>query len=202
MEANIPWFAVDSIAVTGAQHPLPKHPKKLLPKFDLGNDVTPEDYIKQFMLSLRLMDVQHEDMVCRLFLYTFIDRASTRFFNLTVGSITSWQQLKTTFLTQFGDDKTSGILFLDISRIKFDKKDKVKEFNQIFINLLNRIPDNPTESVQVEFYTTALPLTIAMFVKAREKRTLAENFVEYVKLEKDLASISSHQGNKEIKPSS
>ena len=54
---------MDVIAVPGIQHPLPKHPEKLLPKFDLDNDVTPEDHIKQFMLSLRLMDVQHKDVV-------------------------------------------------------------------------------------------------------------------------------------------
>jgi hypothetical protein len=41
-----------------------------------------------------------------------------------------------------------------------------------------------------------------MFVKAREKRTLAEKFVEAIKVEKDLESISSHQGNEENKPSS
>ena len=41
-----------------------------------------------------------------------------------------------------------------------------------------------------------------MFAKAREKRTLAENFVEDFKMENDLAYISSHQGNEENKPSS
>lgn len=72
MEANRPCPGVDFIVVLGAQHPLPKHPKKILPKFDLDNDVTPEDQIKQFMLSLKLMDVHHKDVVCRLFSYTFI----------------------------------------------------------------------------------------------------------------------------------
>ena len=41
-----------------------------------------------------------------------------------------------------------------------------------------------------------------MFVKAREKRTLVEKILESIKVEKDLASISSHQGNEENKPSS
>lgn len=41
-----------------------------------------------------------------------------------------------------------------------------------------------------------------MFVKSREKRTLEENFLEAIKVEKYLASISSHQGNEESKPSS
>ena len=118
------------------------------------------------MLSIILLDVQHEDVVCILFPYTFVGQASTWFFSLTAGSIASWQQFETTFLSQFGDDRTSTVLVLEISRMRFDKKDKVKDFNQIFINLLNCIPEKPAESIQVEFYTTALPPTIAMFVKA------------------------------------
>ena len=41
-----------------------------------------------------------------------------------------------------------------------------------------------------------------MFVKARQKRTLAENFIEALQVEKDIASIASSQGNEENKPSS
>ena len=112
MAANRPWLAADVIAIPGAQHPLPKHPKKILPKFDPNNDVTPEDHIKQFMLSLRLLDVQHEYLVFRLFSYTFVGQASTWFFSLAAGCIASWQQFETTFLNQFGDDRTSGVLVL------------------------------------------------------------------------------------------
>ena len=74
------------------------------------------------------------------------------------------------------------MLVIELSRIRFDKKDKVKYFNQRFINILNRIPKKPAKSIQVEFYTAALPPAIAMFVKAREKRTLAENFQEAIKV--------------------
>ena len=40
-------------------------------------------------------------------------------------------------MTQFGDDKTFGILFLELSQIKINKKEKIKDFNQRFITLLN-----------------------------------------------------------------
>ena len=50
-------------------------------------------------------------------------------------------------MTQFGDDKTFGLLFLELSRLKFNKKEKVKYFNQRFITLLNQNLDKPTESV-------------------------------------------------------
>ena len=46
MVANRPWLAMDVIVVPNIQHLLPKHLEKLLPKFDLDNDVTPEDHIK------------------------------------------------------------------------------------------------------------------------------------------------------------
>ena len=114
MATNRPWLATDSIAVPSAQHPFPKHLEKLLPKFDPDNDVTPEDHIKQFRFSLRLMDVQHEYVVCKLFPYTFIGMTSTWFFCLATGFIGSWKQFETTFLSQFVDDITYGVLFLEI----------------------------------------------------------------------------------------
>lgn len=80
--------------------------------------------------------------------------------------------------------------------------EKAKDFNQIFINLLNQIPDKPAKAVQVEFYIVVLPPLDIMLVKGKENRTLAEKFLEAIKVERDLASISSHQGNEESKPSS
>ena len=144
MATNIPWLAADVVAVPGAQNPLTKHPEKLLPKFDPDNGVTPQDHIKQFMLSLILLDIEHEDVVCRLFPYTFVGQASTRFFSLAIGSIASWQQFETSFLNQFRDERTSRMLVLELSRMRCDKKDKIKDFNQRFINLLNHIPKKPT----------------------------------------------------------
>ena len=73
-------------------------------------------------------------------------------------------------MTQFDNDKILGILFLDNSRIKINNKEKVKDFNQIFITLLNIILDKPTEVVQIEFYTAAVLPPIAMFVKRKEKK--------------------------------
>ena len=69
-------------------------------------------------------------------------------------------------------------MVLELSRMRCDKKDRIKYFNQRFINHLNRIPEKPAKSIQVEFYNVALPPSVAMFVKARQKRTLPENFIE------------------------
>ena len=66
-----PWLDQDVVAILGAQHPLPNHLEKWLPKFDPDSKQIAEDHIKNFMLSIRLCNVEHEDVICRLFPYTF-----------------------------------------------------------------------------------------------------------------------------------
>jgi hypothetical protein len=98
---NQPWLARDALALLGPVHNLPHHPKKLLPKFDPETSALPEDHIKKFILAIRLMNAQHEDVACRLFPYTFENLASTWYFNLLIGSITSWMKFHKYFLDKF-----------------------------------------------------------------------------------------------------
>jgi hypothetical protein len=49
-----PWLDQDVMEIPGPQHPLPKHPEKWLPKFDLDSKQSAEDHIKKFMLVVRL----------------------------------------------------------------------------------------------------------------------------------------------------
>jgi hypothetical protein len=59
-------------------------------------------------------------------------------------------------------------------------KEKVKYFNQWFTTILNKfqLEAKPTQELQIEVYTNALPTSISMFVKRVAKHTLAENFEE------------------------
>ena len=71
-----PWLLRDALAIPGRQHHLQKHPKKLLPRFNLDSKESAEDHIHKFLLANRLMSMQAEDIVCRLFPYTFEGKAS------------------------------------------------------------------------------------------------------------------------------
>jgi hypothetical protein len=55
-------------------------------------------------------------------------------------------------------------------------KEKIKYFNHRFMTFINRIPEDscPPINVLLEFYTTALPFSIAIFVKREAKNTLDE----------------------------
>ena len=124
------------------------------------------------------MSVHIEDVVCRLFPYTFEGKAFPWCFSLPEGSITSWNQFHIVVLEKFGEDKTPAVLVLELSLIRMDGKEKIKDFNHHFLTLKNKIPveSRPPKGVVVEFYTSSLPQMIAMFVKKTRKVTLQDNF--------------------------
>ena len=120
----IPWLNQDAMDVPGPQHPLPKHPKKWLPKFDPDSKQFAEDHIKKFMLTIRLRSVEHEDVVCRLFPYTFEGNASTWYFSQQLQTIVSWDKFETCFLEKFRDDKSLEVLLIELSSLKMNPKEK------------------------------------------------------------------------------
>jgi hypothetical protein len=104
--------------IPGLMHELPKHPKQVLPKFDLDKECSPEDHIKNFYLEIRLLNVQHEDVVCRIFIYTFKNKASTWYYNFLVGSTNIWDNFEKSFLGKFRDDKTPATLLTKLIALK------------------------------------------------------------------------------------
>jgi hypothetical protein len=192
-----PWLDQDAIAVPGPQHPLPKHPEKWLTKFDPDSKRTTEDHIMKFMLDIRLRNVEHEDVVCRLFPYTFEGNASTWYFSQQPRTITSWEKFESIFLEKFGDGKPPEVLVMDLSNLKMNAKEKVKDFNQRFLTLKNRIPTDsmPAESLVIAYYTKALHQSIAIWVKRSKKATLVEAFEEATQIEKDILSLKDSSSN-------
>jgi hypothetical protein len=175
-----PWLDQDDVVVPRAQHPLPKHSEKWLPKFDPDSKQIAEDHIKKFMLAIRLWNVEHEDIVCRLFPYTFKGNASTWYFAQQPHTIVSWENFESCFLEKFGDGKPSEVLVMNLSSLKMNPKEKVKEFNQRFLTLKNRIPADsmPAESLIIAYNTKSLHQSIAIWVKRSKKSTLLEAFEE------------------------
>jgi hypothetical protein len=189
-----PWLDQDVMAVPGPQHPLPKHPEKWLPKFDLDSKQSVEDHIKKFMLDVRLQSVEHRHVVCRLFPYTFEGNASTCYFAQQPQTIVSWDKFETCFLEKFRDDKYLEVLVMELSSLKMKPKEKVKDFNQRFPSLKNKISVDsmPTENLTVAYYTKALHNNIAIWVKRCKNNTLLESFEEAVLIEKDIMSLKDN----------
>jgi hypothetical protein len=86
---NKPWLERDSLEIPSRVHNLLRNPEKPLPKFELETYGLLEGHIKKLILVIRLMNVQHEDVVCMIFSYTFENSSSTWYFNLPVNSVIS-----------------------------------------------------------------------------------------------------------------
>lgn len=163
---NKTWMAQDTLTIPRDAHPLPRHPEKILPKFEPEKKELVEDHIHKFMLALGLKNVDHEN-IFRIFPFTFEGKATTWYFSLNHGSIHNWTFFEVAFLGKFGVDKTLAKLVLELSRIKMDSNKKVKDFNQCFLSFRNRILENsrPTNDVTTKLYMSTLPPSMAMFVK-------------------------------------
>jgi hypothetical protein len=107
------------------------------------------------------------------------------YFNLPVGSITSWTKFQKDFLDKFAEETTSGDLMDEFLIATMSSKQRFKEFTQIFTTILNKFyPEaKPTQELQIEVYANALPTSISMFVKMVSKPILDENFEEAKTLE-------------------
>jgi hypothetical protein len=86
---------------------------------------------------------------------------------------------------------------MDLSNLKMNAKEKVKDFNQRFLTLKNRIPTDsmPAESLVIAYYTKALHQSIAIWVKRSKKATLLEAFEEATQIEKDILSLKDSSSN-------
>jgi len=87
--ANQPWLVPNMVVVSSDIHDVPKHPKDFLPKFDTERKESPKFQIKKFMLLIRILNVQYEDVVCKMFTYTFKGKSSTWYFRLAQASFNS-----------------------------------------------------------------------------------------------------------------
>ena len=83
-------------------HALPQNDEKELPKFDPEKGISVDDHLQISYLDLELLSVEHEDLVCRLFLHTFEAKASTWYFSLQENSITYQNTFVRVFKSKFG----------------------------------------------------------------------------------------------------
>ena len=110
--------------------------KKWLPKFSPDIGIQAEEHINNFMPAINLNAVEHEDVVVRLFPYTLQGTTGSWYFSLPSDLITSWDMFEEKFLTKYGDDRSIATLINDLSDLKTQPKEPIKDFNSRFNKLL------------------------------------------------------------------
>jgi hypothetical protein len=80
---------LDITKIFGSPHKIPKDFKEWLPIFSWEDLIEPEDPLYLFLCSLESCD-QNEDILMKLFSYTFVGREKDWFDNIPTGKITNW----------------------------------------------------------------------------------------------------------------
>jgi len=153
------------------------------------------------MLAMNLNGVAHEDVVIKLFPYTFQVSAGSWYFSLPTGSIRNWDTFEEIFLETFGDDRAIESLINDLSNLKENSDETIKDFNYIFNKLLNKIAaaSKLVVDVQIEWYISSLPSNITIFVDRSNKVTLVENIKEDLSLERRIIALEKRSQIEERK---
>lgn len=153
------------------------------------------------MLSINLNGVMEEDVVIRLFPYTLQGAVGSWYFSLPPMSINSWDAFQEQFLTKFRDDRSTATLINDLSNLKSESKEPIKDFKSRFNKLLNKIivTSKPSEEIWNEWYISALPSNIANFIDRAAKPTLVENMKEAIAMEKRILALENKNAIEERK---
>jgi hypothetical protein len=191
MMAQMPWNNPGAVLIPTPLSQILAHPEKWLPKFNPEAGMLVEEHINNFMLSINLNGVVNEDAVVRLFPYTLQGITRSWYFSLPFRSITSWEIFQEQFLTKFSDDRSTTTLINDLSNLRAESKDPIEDFNLRFNKILNKIPtaSQPSEEVRSEWYITALPSKLAIFVDRASKTNLVENMKEAIAVEKQIIAL-------------
>jgi hypothetical protein len=140
-------------------------------------------------------------VICRLLHFTFSRKSSTWYFILPPGSITEWDDFERLFIRKFGERKTVSSLHKELGAIKMDKKEKVKYFNQRFLNVLIKFSHIVAlaQSLEIEYYTVVSTPSIGIFFKMANKNTLELDFDEAEIVERELSSYEHPSHTEETK---
>jgi hypothetical protein len=158
-------------------HEMPRNFDNLLLKFNPDKLGSPEDHVNNLFLAIHILGVEHDDVVCGIFPYTFLGKSSTWYFILPVESIIDWDSFKILIMRK-EKRKTFASLQNELGAIKMEKRERVKDCNQRFLNFFIKFPHevDPTKSLSIDYHTVVITPSIGMFVKRSNKNTLALNF--------------------------
>ena len=113
------------------------------------------DHLQSFFLVLEALEVEHEDVVCRIFPHTLKGKTSSWYFGLQANSITDWDTFERMFKNKFCSQRTTTALMKELLALKKEKKEKVQYFtHRLATHLKNfNAAIRPAEETLIEYYT-------------------------------------------------
>ena len=119
------WRARTPLNLAPLVHALPPNYEKVLPIFDSGEGISVDNHLQSFFLVLEALEVEHEDVVCRIFPHTLKGKETSWYFSLQANSNTDKDTFKRMFKNKFCIQRTTVVLMKELLALKKEKNEKV-----------------------------------------------------------------------------
>ena len=120
------------LGIPGHPNEIPKGLRDKVTKFARNNAIFGEQHLRDFFDLLNDYEVEHEDVVMKLFVHSLTKDARDQFRRMPDDSITSWGDLEKFFKEQYGDHTNIGFILNEFNNIKKGQNESTFEFNVRF----------------------------------------------------------------------
>ena len=191
--AQIPaWEFNNALSLQGPLHELPRKGVDLLPRFKGEGNASANEHIRKYESIICLLNVVHEDVVCRLFPLTLEGKDFCWFNVLPIHSVHNWSQFKKLFENSF-DNYDPIKIHNNLYEMQVNDGESINDFNihfqQVFLSLHEK--HRPSTNIMLECYVQSLPKDMAMFILQKGITDLHEACECTLKPEKDFKRYSS-----------
>ena len=88
------WESNTALNLNGPLHELPRKVVAILPNFDGEGNITTLEHIIKYESILCLLNITYEDVVCRLFPFTFEGKVSYWYYFFPIHTFHGWSDFK------------------------------------------------------------------------------------------------------------
>lgn len=118
--------------ILGYPNAFPKDIRDKVPKFLGNNAISCEEHLRLFIDMLNDYEVEHEDVVLKLFVQSLVEDARDWFKRLPDRCIDTWDSFERYFKEQFGDMPNASFMLNEFNTIRKNYNESTAEFNMRF----------------------------------------------------------------------
>jgi hypothetical protein len=174
--------------ILGSPHELPKDFKDWLPIFSGEDLITNEDHLDFFLRALEPYD-QHEDVLMRIFSYTFIGKAKEWYDSILPLTIMNWDLFREPFTKIFGKNKYYQSIYDQLYNYKINLGESIRDFNDRFNTLIRSFPQDlkPSQGTILNSYISTMKDPYVVLIR-RRPTTLFEAQERVCEIEENIIS--------------
>lgn len=106
------------LGIPSFPHPISFDLRNKINKFLGNNVITGEEHLRNFIDMLNNYEVEHEDVVLKLFVHSLKEYARDWFRSFPDDSVSSWNELEKPFKEQYGENTNARFMSNDFNNIK------------------------------------------------------------------------------------